>query len=45
MASNTKITKTRRKNRDGRKIQRRQRDLKKVFQAAEDSFQKIFGES
>jgi hypothetical protein len=43
MASNTKITKARRKNRDQKLITKRQRGLRKVFKASKEMFDKIFG--
>jgi hypothetical protein len=44
MASNTKITETRRKNRDKKLLARRQVALKKVFKAAKKSFDAVFGQ-
>ena len=43
MASNTKITEAKRKNRDKKLLTRRQVALKKVFKAAKSSFDAIFG--
>lgn len=43
MASNTKVTETRRKNRNKKILARRQSALKKVFKVAKEKYDSIFG--